>query len=78
MDSKVSKAIDVKGKICPYPLIDTRDALKGINKGEVLEVITDHKPAATETIPSFCNKKGYPYKIIEEGNIWRVLIEKND
>ncbi len=71
--------IDIKGKICPYTLIETRDSLKGLLKGQVLEVQCDYEPAAKSTIPNFCQKKGYPIEILQEGsNLWRILIEKTD
>ncbi len=71
--------IDIKGKICPYTLIETRDSLKGLSRGQVLEVRCDYEPAAKNTIPNFCQKKGYPIEILqEEQNLWRILIEKTD
>lgn len=74
----ISKTIDIRGKICPYTLIETREGLKSMRAGEVLEVICDHPPAAKETIPSFCEKKKYPYKVIEEGSHYRIYIKKTD
>ena len=71
--------IDIKGKICPYTLIETRDSLKGLLKGQVLEVQCDYEPAARNTIPNFCQKKGYPIEILQtEPNLWRIFIEKTD
>ncbi|HHT9118774.1 MAG TPA: sulfurtransferase TusA family protein [Candidatus Hypogeohydataceae bacterium YC38] len=72
-------SIDIRGKMCPYTLIDTRDSLKGISKGQVLEVVCDYEPAAKNTIPNFCQKKGYPIEIVQlaEGQ-WKIFIEKAD
>jgi TusA-related sulfurtransferase len=76
---RVDRTIDIKGLICPYTLIETRDALKEMKKGQVMEVLCDYEPAAKTTIPNFCRKKGYPIEIMEEGEkLWRVLIEKSD
>lgn len=74
------RTIDITGKICPYTLIETREALKRLATGQVLEVLVDHGPAAQATIPNFCQKKGYPLKVIEEepGARWRLLIERTD
>ncbi len=73
------KTIDIRGKICPYTLIETRDALKSMMKGQVLEVLCDNEPAATTTIPNFCQKKGYPLQVFEDGvQQWRLVIEKTD
>jgi TusA-related sulfurtransferase len=76
---KVNRTIDIKGLICPYTLIETRDTLKEMEKGQVLEVLCDYEPAAKTTIPNFCRKKDYSIEIMEEGEkLWRVLIEKSD
>ncbi len=79
------KRVDIRGKLCPYTLIETRDALKHMKKGEVLEVISDYHPAVDQTIPSMCEKNGYPYEVIEDrasssdgSGLWRILIEKAD
>jgi tRNA 2-thiouridine synthesizing protein A len=77
--SKANHRIDITGKICPYTLIDTREALKGLKQGEVLEVVVDFEPAAMVTIPNFCAKKGYPFQTIADGDSrWRVRIERTD
>ena len=76
---KVAQTVDIRGQICPYTLIETRDALKPLEKGQVLEVICDYEPAAKTTIPNFCEKKGYPLETQEdEANLWRLYIEKTD
>ena len=78
-ETRVDKKIDICGLICPYTLMETRDTLKGMNKGEVLEVRCDYEPAAKTTIPNFCQKKGYSLEIIQDGpNAWRLRIHKTD
>lgn len=68
---------DLTGKTCPYTVMGTRDALKPLGKGQVLEVITDYEPAACESIPNFLNKKKYPFRVSEfDTGKWRFLIEK--
>lgn len=78
-EKQADKAIDIKGLICPYTLIETRDTLKGMDRGQVLKVVSDYEPAAKTTIPSFCEKKGYPLEIVEDGaGIWNLFIVKSD
>ncbi|HLB12918.1 MAG TPA: sulfurtransferase TusA family protein [Dehalococcoidia bacterium] len=78
-EKQASKTIDIKGLICPYTLIETRDTLKTLEQGQVLEVISDYEPAAKTTIPSFCEKKGYPLEIVEDGaGTWQLFITKSD
>jgi tRNA 2-thiouridine synthesizing protein A len=79
MKKRADKTIDIRGLICPYTLIATRDALKSMAKGQVLEVFCDNEPAATTTIPNFCQKKGYPLQVSQDDTRnWRLLIEKTD
>jgi len=77
--TKVDHQLDITGKMCPYTLIDTRDKLKELTEGEVLEVLVDFEPAAMMTIPNFCAKKGYPFQTIADGEgRWRLRIERTD
>ncbi len=76
---QIDQTADIRGKICPYTLIETREALKKIATGQVLEVISDYEPAATATIPNFCAKKGYPIEVDAVGDgIWRIRIQRTD
>lgn len=73
------RLIDIRGKICPYTLLETRNTLKAMVRGELLEVLCDYEPAAKVTIPNFCAKKGYPLESVEAGaSLWRLRIRKTD
>lgn len=77
--SQINKRFDISGMICPYTVLETREALKPMASGEVLEILSDYKPAATESIPNFCKKKNYPFEVIENGEgSYRVLIKKEE
>jgi TusA-related sulfurtransferase len=73
-----AKSIDVKGQICPYPLIAIKNALKELQGGQVLEVHTDWEPTVKETAPGLCRKLNYPIETIrdEAAKCWRVYIQK--
>lgn len=73
---KPDKCIDERGKICPYPDVDTMTTLKKMNKGEVLEVIVDY-PMSIERIPRSAQKWGHKVVLSEpmEGTDHRFLIE---
>lgn len=76
---KQARVVDIRGKICPYTILETRNALKEMSTGQVLEVLCDYEPAAKTTIPNFCAKKGYPLEVTEEASsLWRLRIEKTD
>ena len=77
--SMIHEILDIQGKMCPYTLIEVRDSLKEMERDEILEVITNYKPAAMETIPNFCDKKGYPIEIIDGfDGTYRLLIKKEE
>ena len=74
--TEITKTLDVRGKICPYPDMDTMTTLKKMEKGEVLEVLLDY-PLSVERIPR--NLKKQKHKLIEveklDGPNHRMLIE---
>ncbi len=55
-DVKVDKTLDLRGLTCPMPMLKTKKELKGMKKGEVLEVWgTDE--GSKKDIPDYVNKK---------------------
>ncbi len=68
--------LDVRGEICPYPMMKTVEVLKTIPEGEVLEVLTDHPPAL-ESIPFYTSRMGFQCQIEEQGGgQWRLRITR--
>ncbi|GIV77965.1 sulfurtransferase TusA family protein [Litorilinea aerophila] len=69
------KQLDVRGEICPYPMMKAVEALKKLGPNdEGLEVITDHAPAL-ETIPTQAARLGYRADIQETGSPeWRITL----
>jgi tRNA 2-thiouridine synthesizing protein A len=66
--------LDVRGDICPYPMLKTVEALKKLPEGETLVVITDHAPAL-ETIPTQARRRGYAVTIEQVGDPeWRITL----
>ena len=66
--------LDVRGEICPYPMLKAVEALKKLPAGEQLEVLTDHAPALT-TIPWEAAKLGYDAEIEETADAeWRITL----
>ncbi len=55
---KADQVIDVKGKICPSPLILAKQALKSLGVGQVLHVISDDMTTKI-TFPSFFGRSDY-------------------
>ena len=71
--------LDVRGEICPYPMMRTVTALKKLSGDErVLEVVTDHAPAL-ETIPTQAARLGFQTDIEETGaSEWRIMITRTE
>jgi tRNA 2-thiouridine synthesizing protein A len=69
--------LDVRGEICPYPMMKTNEELDKKRPGvAVLDVITDHPPALS-TIPPQAMKRGYEVEIDEIDNgEWRLRLTK--
>ena len=68
------KELDVRGEICPYPMMKASEALKRLPAGESLEVVTDHAPALT-TIPWEAAKLGFRATIERTGEPeWRITL----
>ncbi len=75
-DITPTKTLDVCGKICPYPDMNTMTTLKKMEKGEILEVLLDY-PLSVERIPRNLKKQGHNLLSSEQldGPNYRLLIE---
>ena len=69
--------IDARGLYCPVPILRTRDRLKRLDAGDVLEVLADD-PSILEDMPAYCRSHGHEYLgHTDEGNgAWRVALRK--
>ncbi|TFG17121.1 MAG: sulfurtransferase TusA family protein [Promethearchaeota archaeon] len=73
----VEYKLDILGKVCPYCLLAVRNEMKKLSSGDILEVITDHPPAATDTIPHDMKKKGNEISSEKlESGVWKLTIKK--
>lgn len=74
---KADHHLDLRGKVCPYPTLETRLTLKKMGAGEVLEVVTDYYPAR-QTIPALMEELGYPYELVDgDEPVFRLFIQKS-
>ena len=76
--SNTIETLDVRGEICPYPMMRTNqeldDTVPPLSK---LDVLTDHPPALS-TIPPEAIKRGYGCEIEEEKpGEWRIKLFKD-
>jgi TusA-related sulfurtransferase len=75
---KVDKTLDIKGQVCPYTFVRSKLTIEKMNLGEVLEIITDHKPAS-ENVPKSMENEGQRVLKIEQTNEkeWHIFIRKD-
>lgn len=73
----MTRELDVRGEICPYPMMRTVTALKKLAADErTLEVVTDHAPAL-ETIPTQAARLGFTTAVEEVGGSeWRITLTR--
>jgi TusA-related sulfurtransferase len=70
----MARQLDVRGEICPYPMMKASEALKKLPAGESLQVLTDHAPALS-TIPWEAAKHGFRANIERVGSPeWRITL----
>ena len=69
--------LDLRGEICPYPMMLTNKELDEKRPGvKELEIITDHSPALS-TKPPQALKRGYDCQIEEIKNgEWKIQLKK--
>ncbi len=67
------RVLDVRGEICPVPLVRCVNEIKKMKPGEVLKVISDHPPAK-KSIPMEMEAQGHEYTIEENGAEFTITI----
>ncbi len=73
----IDKSINIKGEVCPYTFVRSKLAIEEMESLQVLEVITDHRPA-TENVPRSMANEGNEVLEITKINDkdWRMLFRK--
>jgi tRNA 2-thiouridine synthesizing protein A len=72
----VDKQIDCSGLLCPMPIVKTREALRGMAPGQVLEMLSDD-PASEADMKSWTQRSGNELVgLSREGAVYRFLVRK--
>ncbi len=70
------KKIDCLGLFCPMPILKTREAVKRLAVGQVLEMVSDD-PASDADMRSWSAKTGHQLLAVErDGLAFRFFIRK--
>lgn len=70
--------LDTCGKVCPFPLVDAKNAMEGLNAGDAL-VIEFDCTQATESIPLWAAQNGYEvrdYEQLDDAR-WTITVVKS-
>jgi tRNA 2-thiouridine synthesizing protein A len=63
----MERVLDLRGLVCPMPVIKTKKALSDISDGEVLKVLTTD-PGSKSDIPALVKRIGFKIAEIKEDN----------
>ena len=76
MSLVADRKLDCVGLFCPMPILKTRDALKAMTVGQVLEMTSDD-PASEADMKSWTARTGHELLEIEKhGAVYRFLVRK--
>jgi len=71
------RKIDCVGLFCPMPILKTREAIKQLAPGQVLEMTSDD-PASEADMKSWSARTGHVLLDIEkDGSVFRFLVRKS-
>ena len=73
---KADHTLDCMGLYCPMPIVKTAEEFKGLQVGEVLEVLSDDKGIKRD-MPAWCKATGNEcLGMEEEGGEIKVYVKK--
>jgi tRNA 2-thiouridine synthesizing protein A len=76
MAETATQVLDCKGMQCPLPVIKTAQAIKGIEPGQVLELLATD-PGVEPDMKAWTSRTGNELLGIErEGDVFHVLIRR--
>ncbi|MFB9775370.1 sulfurtransferase TusA family protein [Brevibacterium otitidis] len=69
--------LETDGLVCPFPLVEAKDAMSGLNDGDEL-VINFDCTQATEAIPQWAADNGYPVTNFDRTGdaSWTITVQK--
>ena len=76
MGKRNDETLDVRGLLCPIPILRTAQRIRDLPPGARIEVVGDD-PAIVEDMPVWCEETGN--RLVEmgrEGELVRCLVEK--
>ena len=76
MADSISKQLDCSGMLCPMPVVKTRGAIKTMEIGDLLEMISTD-PGSMPDMKAWAKQTGHELlEAKDEGKTFRFLIKK--
>ena len=74
----VDRTLDIRGQVCPLTFVRSKLAIEKMALGEVLEIVVDHQPAATN-VPRSMEHEGQTVLGVEQTAAaeWRLFVRKD-
>jgi len=73
----MTTTLDTKGMNCPLPILKAKKALKGLEGGESLQVLSTD-PGSVKDFEAFCRSTGNELlESNEDGGVYTYLIKKS-
>ena len=73
----VNNRLDCIGDTCPRPQLKLKKSIKGMESGEIVEVLINNPPSL-ETLPALCPEIGATHLYrLKEPNLWKLYIQKD-
>lgn len=73
---QIDRSLDCLGLFCPMPIVKTREAMKTMAVGQVLETVSDD-PASEVDMKSWTKRTGNELlAVTKDGPIYRFLVRK--
>lgn len=75
-DLHVDRVLDCLGLFCPMPIVKTREAMRGMAVGQVLEMLSDD-PSSDADMKSWAKRTGNELlAATKDGSIYRFRVRK--
>lgn len=71
------QTLDITGVVCPFCVLRVKTAMDQLQAGDDLLVISDHPPAAKDSIPAYAGMNGWKCTVTDAGpGLWELVIKK--
>jgi TusA-related sulfurtransferase len=73
---QADRSLDCLGLFCPMPIVKTREAIRSMGVGQVLEMLSDD-PSSEADMKSWARRTGNELlAVTKDGSVYRFLVRK--